>query len=301
MSAKLIGIDWGSSNFRAYLIGSDATIIDKKYAPCGMLKLKRHEYAPTLNKQIKDWLQQHPGIDIVMTGMVGSRQGWEETDYLACPVDLKDLSKSLISVKFTKQNRVFIIPGLALNDKDNPDVMRGEETQLLGAGTDNVMEIFCLPGTHSKWVIMQECKIENFTTCMTGELFSLLRKHSILAKQMLGQKPNNDIFLEGVQHSQKSHGLLIDIFKLRVKALSDQLRTEHTSAYLSGLLVGHEIASAKQLLNINNNSRINIVSDSRLTDSYLLALKQFDLNGIAFDQVQAVVRGLYLVHSNLPQ
>ena len=178
--------------------------------------------------------------------MVGSRQGWVETEYLQCPAALIDLAEAVVKVPFDGAE-VLLIPGLTGFDADGiPEVMRGEETEAIGVldaytGTGLV----CLPGTHTKWINIQQHAISSFVTCMTGDVFAALRDCTILSRIMnKGPHVDNAAFLRGVARSADRGGLLHHLFSVRTLALTDRLSEDSSASYLSGLLIGHEVRSA---------------------------------------------------------
>lgn len=300
MNAQFIGVDWGSTNFRAYLVDQQGAILGKKEAPCGMLSVQPDQFAETLHTQVHDWLASHPGITILMTGMVGARQGWVEADYVHCPVTLDQLSGQLTHVHFDKNHPTFIVPGLAMHDVNEPDVMRGEETQLLGAiPKDSVLDIFCMPGTHSKWVHVDKHRVTRFRTFMTGEIFSLLEKHSMLSKQMHATI-EEDAFAEGVEHAKAQNGLLTDLFKIRAAAVLGFRDEAFTYSYLSGLLIGYEIQEAQAYWQPHKNLPVYIVAAEPMATWYLKALSDFhSCHAIKVDPERAVVAGLTKIYNTL--
>ena len=301
MTAKLIGIDWGSTNFRAYLIGDDAQILDKKSSGCGMLSLAPNAFGDALRREVGDWLATHTTIPIVMAGMVGARKGWKEAEYLHCPVSLDQLTDSLTRVDFDPSHPTYIIPGLAMMKQDMPDVLRGEETQLLGAvSTSGQYEVFCLPGTHSKWVSVKNNTVQEFRTFMTGELFSLLETKSILAKQMHNQIDDEDAFFQGVNKAKRYQGLLSELFQVRAAMLLGQRQESSSRSYLSGLLMGYEIMSSRQFWESVEEVPIKVIAADAMTSWYLKALSGFGCStAIAIDPEQAVVDGLVKVAQHI--
>lgn len=300
MSAKFIGIDWGSTNFRAFLLDTDAHILDRKQAARGMLSVQRDQFAAVLREQIADWLQQYPNIAIYMAGMVGARQGWVEAQYLQCPVALTQLSSSLTPVDFDAEHPCFIVPGVALKQDGDCDVMRGEETQLLGAMVDNIdQQIFCLPGTHSKWALVQAGILNRFRTYMTGELFSLLEKHSILSKQLVAEFDESS-FVKGLQRAQQQRGLLADLFKVRANVLLGEQQQAESYSYLSGMLIGYELMQARDYWELAGNTTVKVIAEKTLAHWYL---KGFAYLGCcaaeAVDPETAVVHGLRQIQGNM--
>jgi len=240
----MIGIDWGTTSFRAFRVGRDGTIRDRRAAPKGILNVPDGKFGDTLREEIGPWLAA--GEDrILLSGMIGSRQGWKEAPYLPCPAGPSELAACLVDIGFDWA-QVKLVPGLSgTDDSGVAEVMRGEETQVLGVTT--LMRdggIACLPGTHSKWVRVEGGRITGFTTHMTGEVFSALRGHTILARMMRDGPSDGAPFDAGVVRSAESGGLLHHVFGVRALALAGRLQEAEAPAYLSGILIGHEIRSA---------------------------------------------------------
>ena len=219
----MIAIDWGTSSFRAYRLDAGGNVLEERSSSSGILAVK--DFEKTLEESIAGWTER----PVLMSGMVGSRQGWKEAPYVECPAGLDELQGKLVEVA----KQVWIVPGVLCRE-GVPDVMRGEETQILGSGvTDGVI---CLPGTHSKWVEVKDGRIVRFSTHMTGEVFAVMKQHSILGRMM---ERRGDSFLEGVARSGEAGGLLHHLFGVRTRALMGEAVDPAT--YLSGILIGHEL------------------------------------------------------------
>ncbi len=287
----MIGIDWGSSGFRAYLLADDGDILDTRTAPRGIMALKPEDYPRVLREEIGDWLKR-PGEMLLLSGMVGSRQGWREAPYGDCPAAIADLVPKLCPVE-TESGKAFIVPGLTCRTADGlPDVMRGEEVQIFGAlENDGEDAVFCLPGTHSKHVIVRGGRIERFATSMTGEVFAHLRQHGLIAA-MLPREPgpfDEAAFREGVARSGTAGGLLHHLFGIRTQRLFDELAAEAAPDYFSGLLIGHELRSSHW-----PGGSVRIIGASDLAGRYRLAFRHL---GIAAEIApeHAAARGLYRI------
>ena len=231
----MIAIDWGTTSFRAYRLDAKGAILETRAAPKGSLSVPAGGFARVLHEQIHDW----PDTPIIMSGMVGSRQGWVEAPYVPCPAGFDEIAAALREVR----EGVWIVPGVSCRDEAGvPDVIRGEETQVLGAERDG---LFCLPGTHSKWVEVRAGRIERFSTAMTGEVYGVLKSHSILGRMMEEGNTNAAAFRRGVERSGEPGGLLHHLFGVRTKGLMGELDAAASSSYLSGLLIGHEIRAVR--------------------------------------------------------
>jgi 2-keto-3-deoxy-galactonokinase len=174
----LIAIDWGSSSFRAYLTARDGAVVDEIASADGVSTAAPGAFAETLRGLVGGWLDAHADLPIVASGMVGSRHGWRETPYVKCPADPRDIAASLVAVQ--AGNRiVHLAPGLAYEDENGePDVMRGEEVEILGI-SDSGGRLIVLPGSHSKWAIVERGRVERFKTFVTGELFAAIKDHTL--------------------------------------------------------------------------------------------------------------------------
>jgi 2-dehydro-3-deoxygalactonokinase len=241
----LIAVDWGTSNFRAFRLSTDGTVLARRSSPLGILRVEGHHFAETLRKEVGDWLAAGEK-NILLSGMIGSRQGWVEAKYVPCPVGISDLASSVSPVPFSGAE-VRLIPGVIGPDADGvPEVMRGEETEAMGMlDSCNGAGLVCFPGTHSKWIYLKDRKIESFITCMTGEIYGALRRCTILKHTMAMDVPiDKTAFGRGVARSADSGGLLHHLFGVRTLGLLGQLKEETSASYLSGLLIGHEVRSA---------------------------------------------------------
>jgi 2-dehydro-3-deoxygalactonokinase len=227
----MIAVDWGTSSLRVYRLDSAGLVSESRSSSNGILSVAPGKFAETLEAEIRGWDE----TPIVMSGMVGSRQGWKEAPYLHCPAGFDEIAAKLLEVR----QGVWIVPGLSCRDSTGvPDVMRGEETQILGCGVEGTI---CLPGTHSKWVEVKGGRIERFSTHMTGEVYALLRQHSILGRMMEAGEADAGAFAEGVRRSGEAGGLLHHLFGVRTRALMGELGAVASPSYLSGIVIGHEL------------------------------------------------------------
>lgn len=199
------------------------------------------------------WLDERPSLPVLAAGMVGSNQGWADVPYQHLPADLTSLAQSMVDVR-ARRTRLHIVPGL-LGDGALPEVMRGEETQILGAletvadadaGEAAADRIIVLPGTHTKWARVHERTVTDFTTAMTGELYGLITRHSILARGASGGRgPDTEAFDRGVETSVSTGadlGILATLFSARTLPLTGRLAPESVNDYVSGLMIGAEVA-----------------------------------------------------------
>jgi 2-dehydro-3-deoxygalactonokinase len=289
----MIGIDWGTSSFRAYRLSAAGTVLDKRSAPLGIMQVEGGRFAEALEGQVGEWLAagEKP---VVMSGMIGSRQGWLEAPYASCPAGAAEIAAGMCEVRWGER-RAWIVPGLSSRDSTGvPDVMRGEETQILGV-LDQLPESasICLPGTHSKWVEVRDRKVVRFSTHMTGEVFAVLKEHSILGRMMRDTSADPQWFAAGVRRAQDEGGLLHHLFGVRSRGLFGEVPDEAAGSYLSGILIGHELVSARSAA-----GAVFLLGVRPLVDLYRQALRQFGREAAVLDP-DAAVRGLFRLGATL--
>jgi 2-dehydro-3-deoxygalactonokinase len=235
----LIGLDWGTSNCRAFRIARDGAVLETRTAAQGILAVKDGNFAAAYEALVGDWLKAH-AAPVLMCGMIGSRQGWIEAPYVELPADAEQLARNLIKVPGTN---AAIVPGLVGDAlAGGRDVIRGEETQIVGALDADAL--YCLPGTHSKWVSVEQNSIVRFATFMTGEVYGVLRQHSILGRLMENEAHDDAAFSAGIERGRKAGGLLHQLFSVRTDGLFGAQLPTALASYLSGLLIGHELRAA---------------------------------------------------------
>ena len=287
----MIGVDWGTTSFRAFRITRDGTIRDRKSALRGILNVQDSRYADTLREEIGPWLAA--GEDhVLLSGMIGSRQGWMEAPYLPCPAGAPEIAAALVEIEFDWA-QVKLVPGLSATDEAGiAEVMRGEETQVLGVLTAmGGTGLACLPGTHSKWVRVQGNRIIGFTTHMTGETFGALRGHTILGRMMREGPTDGPAFDTGVQRSTDPGGLLHQIFGARSMVLAGRLAETDAAAYLSGILIGNEVRAA---LEGRQGELVHVIGSPDLTALYARAISAYGCFPERHDG-EAAARGLVLI------
>jgi 2-dehydro-3-deoxygalactonokinase len=274
----LIGLDWGTTSCRAYLIGAEGAVLDRQLDGPGILKVEGH-FGPWLDSMIGGWVATHGAAPVMLSGMIGSRQGWKEAPYATCPAGADDIVKALAQIEWSELT-VALVPGLSTENAGMPDVMRGEETQIFGAlALSGKREgLFLLPGTHSKWAEVRDGRIVSFRTFMTGEVFGALKEHTILRRLMIDAAPDADAFARGVREgtSLESAGTLLNrMFAARTYGLMDRLPATALSDYLSGLLIGAEVAEATR----QATSAITIIASPALAQRYTDALRLLGRDG----------------------
>lgn len=261
----MIGVDWGTTRFRAFRIGRDGRIRDRRTSQRGIMNVPDGRFGETLREEIGPWLaggEEH----VLLSGMVGSRQGWKEAPYIPCPAGPADLAAGVTDIGFDWA-RVKLVPGVAGVDETGvAEVMRGEETQVMGV--ESLLRdggIACLPGTHSKWVRVRDGRIIDFATHMTGETFAALRGHTILARMMRDGPADGAPFDAGITRSADAGGLLHHLFGVRAETLAGKLPETDAPAYLSGILIGHEVRAA---LKGHERTVIQVIGAPELTALY---------------------------------
>ena len=286
----MIAIDWGTSAFRAYRLDAGGIVRERRAAQRGVLAIENGAFAEALEAEIGDWLAEERE-PILMSGMIGSRQGWREAPYLPCPADAAAIAAGCVEIGWGDGRRAAIVPGLLCRDAGGvPDVMRGEETQILGA-LDALAGVrtACLPGTHSKYATLRARRIERFATHMTGEVFGALWRHTILGRLGGAETDrDDDAFDAGVRRSAEGEGLLHHLFGVRGRGLLGELPSASLAPYLSGILIGHEVRAAAP------QEPVGVIGTAELVRLYLRA---FAACGVEAEAVagEPAARGLRLI------
>jgi len=270
----MIAVDWGSSSLRLYRLDAGGHVVERRRSEHG-LQASAGRFETVLAGEIAGW--DDPLV--LLSGMVGSRGGWHEVPYLPCPAGIDDLAAGLVPLPApTLAGReLWIVPGVSDTASEAvPDVMRGEETQLaaLLAVLPRGNHVACLPGTHSKWVTITDGRIRHLATAMTGELYAVLRTHSLLGKLMPVDDSRFDAwaFGQGLKRSRQPGGLLHHLFGARTLGLFERMESSALPSYLSGLLVGHEILASGVLEHVPRLSQVHLVGNDRLLALYAQAL-----------------------------
>ena len=265
----MIAIDWGTSSFRAYRLDAAGAVIEQRSAGAGLLACDG-AFESVLARNLEGW----DDATIVMAGMIGSRSGWHEVPYVACPAHIDDLAAGLheVNAATLPGRSVWIAPGVSHRGVDRPpEVMRGEEAQILGLDDrlrDGATYTVCLPGTHSKWVQVEGERIVSIRTAMTGELYALLRAHGMLAAVMSGDDDDPEAFAQGVAASARDGGLTNHLFSVRTQVLFADLSSARAPSYLSGLLIGHELRGLLPA----GRAQVHLIGGRALVERYERAL-----------------------------
>ena len=298
-----IAVDWGSTHLRAYALSESNQLLDEKTSDKGMGGLAPQEFEPTLLTLIDSWLptastngvNTSKAITVIACGMVGARQGWQEAPYLKTPCSATSVEH--MTAISTQDSRIDMKILAGVSQASPADIMRGEETQIAGllAGfnstePNNPLSTVCLPGTHSKWVTLNNEKIEHFATFMTGEVFSLLSEKSMLRHTVRSDDWDNTAFLEGVTTSiEEPQNLLSNCFRLRASDLLDGLSFASARSRLSGLIIGSELAGAKSYW---SGQTVALIGEPALSQLYADSLNSLGVNSHIFDPKQLTLKGL---------
>ena len=262
MTSRYIAIDWGSTNLRAWLYQGEQCL-ESRQSEAGVTRLNGHSPAAVFSEITAGW--RDSATPVVMAGMVGSNVGWKAAPYLPVPVHFSAIGEQLTAVS----DQVWIIPGLSVSRDDNHNVMRGEETQLLGARAIAPSSVYVMPGTHRKWVQADRQQISDFRTVMTGELHHLLLRHSLVGAGLPEQVSAPDAFNAGLERGLHSPDILPQLFEVRAAHVLGSLPREQVSEFLSGLLIGAEVATMSAHF---HDRQVTLVAGEALADRYQQAL-----------------------------
>jgi 2-dehydro-3-deoxygalactonokinase len=286
MSKPFIGLDWGTTSFRAYLVNSEGAVTDQVSAAEGILAVKDGAFEHALEQRISAWDKSLP---LIASGMITSRQGWVELPYVDCPAGPQDLAKSIHTKLLASGRTVHFLTGLHLKSQTlGHDVMRSEETQVFGA-LDTGAKHFVTPGTHSKWIDVEDDKITNFATYVTGETFAVMKAHSILGRLMANDVDDEHAFLKGIDRAfADPAGLLHNLFSARSLALYQELASDKISSYLSGLIIGAEIGHAISMR--DSTQHYVVLASAGIGGKYMTAMKHAGLR-VSMGDPLTIVKG----------
>jgi 2-dehydro-3-deoxygalactonokinase len=300
-TAAFIAGDWGTTHLRLWLCDAQGTVLDQK-SGAGVAQCVGTDWPGLLAQLIASWTAHGP-LPVYLCGMVGSNIGWTPVPYVPCPVVTASLALHMKS----PQENVWIVPGLCCkNHNDAPDVIRGEETQILGAlqlqpTLKNDRQLLCLPGTHTKWVLMEQGQIEQFTTAVSGEMFAIIQQHSVLIRSDAAVSANEPAFNQALLHAGQKRGSLQQwLFECRSRTLLDQPPLDNAPAYLSGLLIGDDVNHIISGF-AGSVPPVTIVGTASLCSLYAAALQLHDVEVQQIDGAlvsQAGLTAFYWHHRN---
>jgi 2-dehydro-3-deoxygalactonokinase len=282
-----IAVDWGTTNRRAYRLEPSGRCEAEFEDGQGVLSVPTGNF-PDSVAEIRGRLGDLP---LLMAGMIGSNRGWVEAPYVPCPAGLDDLAANLV----WPGEREAIVPGVSFVGDGRADVMRGEEVQLLGAvaaGHVPADALVCHPGTHNKWVVVEGGRIASFRTVMTGELFNLLRQHSILADLLRSDAEPGEAFGRGVRHGLDCDDLTSDLFAVRARVLLGEARREDAASYTSGLLIGTDVRIG---LGSNRAGAVTVMGRPELTRLYAAAIQEAGREANELDGEQSFLSGIQAI------
>lgn len=292
--------DWGTSNLRLWLCQGDG-VLDRAEGP-GVAALPGRVEAAFLEASA-GWRAANGPLPAILCGMVGSSIGWVEAAYHPCPADVGSLASGL--TRFTAAGaEIAIVPGLSTrNPQAAPDVMRGEETQILGALARHPdlaqgRRLLCLPGTHAKWVLMVDGGVRNFQTGFSGELFALLRGHSVLGRGTDGLSPRTDAaFVQGVQRSLTGSPLPHLLFEARSRQLLEGMSPQDALSFLSGLVIGADVAGGLAGVEGGLDGPVTLIASPSLAQAYATALATMGQEATRLDGDDLALAGLLAIRT----
>ena len=286
-----IAVDWGTTNRRAYRIDAAGRCTDRFEDGRGVLSVVDNDFAGAV-VEIARQLGDEP---MLLAGMVGSNRGWSDAGYVAAPAGLADLAAAL---HWVVPGRAAIVPGVSLVDDVRCDVMRGEEVQALGAVVAGMIPpdvLLCHPGTHTKWIMLTGGQVTGFRTAMTGELFALLKDHSILSGQLQAPAGVGPAFCDGVDVALSGEPLLATLFGVRSAMLLGRLPDEDAASYASGLLIGSDVAAHCK----PGSGPVALIGRPELCTLYAAALERAGHSPSVGDGAQAFVAGMTAIWRTL--
>lgn len=281
MSENFIAIDWGSTNLRAWLY-VQGLCVDFLSSESGVTRLQGQTPQQVFSHLMQPWFQDYGDLPAIMAGMVGSNARWQVVPYLSCPVALGEVTQHLTTIRSPNSSVIHIIPGLCINRPDNSNVMRGEETQIIGAHQLHKSSRYLMPGTHSKWVQMSGDYVDDFRTVITGELHYLLLQHGLIGIGIGEQHVSQDAFQQGLDIGFNDAGVIRNLFEVRAAHLLGKRSKGTVSDWLSGVLIGNEIAQMQQTYALHASDNVTLIGSPKLNERYATAL---NFAGIAYQTI----------------
>ena len=303
-AAAFIAGDWGTSHLRLSLCDAQGCVLDTRQGP-GVAELKG-DFSACFAGLIEAWTQQHGALPAVLCGMVGSNIGWVNVPYLPCPAKPAAIAHAVQRL----DKHIMIAPGLACrNPNDAADFMRGEETQVLGvlrldARLRKGQQLLCLPGTHTKWVVLKDGEVRQFLTAVTGELFAIIKEHSVLVRASTSHDDAGDVsFQRAMQHAMQYPAASLQqlLFECRSRQLDGTLLAEDAAAFLSGLLITTDVMSAVRVFSelIPPTTGITFIGTAQLTQRYAAVCDVHGIRTTQVDGASASLAGLTAIYTEL--
>lgn len=288
MKGPFIAVDWGTTNRRVFQIAEDGEVILSERDARGILAVGRDHF----EREARELRRRLGDLPLLCAGMVGSARGWRQVPYVTVPANIADLARAVL---WSEPGEAAIVPGVSLRTPERTDVMRGEEVQFLGAVAATLApsnSMLCQPGTHCKWAQVQGDRLVDFTTAMTGEVYSLLRNHSLLAEVMEGPVHDGAAFREGVSEALKQD-LLASLFGARAAMLLNSRPAADSAAFVSGLLIGSDVRARIGHAGVN----VHVLGDPPLASLYAAAIEICGGKAHQVDSAEAFVAGITRVWS----
>lgn len=292
--SDILAFNWGSTNLRALLINTDGELVDSWSGPKGITQQPRAESEATATEL---WERFGTPLRVFAAGMIGSPQGYAEAPYVACPTTAEILAGNMLGVQMGRAP-VKIVPGLkVIRDDDSADVMRGEEIEILGAlsmmGDKRGTQTMVLPGTHTKWVALEDGKVVDFSTSMGSEIFDRLSEKGLLSSILQGHGAVDDAFLMGVERARTATlGLSQLLFEVRARTMTGLMDREAATSFARGILIGDEIQNALTRFGVES-SHVTMVGSAATMSLYHAAFAAFGYAADIVDAVDANVRGFH--------
>lgn len=291
-----VGVNWGSTNFRAYLIDASGAVIDEYAAPAGVVGLDRNAMASRMNQLVAHWPGRGP---IYASGMIGSNVGWMQVPYVEAPAGAADLAKAAVEARIGDAS-LHIVPGIACTRSFDgaPDVLRGEEVELMGLAAMRPTDGWvALPGTHTKWARLERGRVIEFFTSMSGEIFDRLTEKGLLASIVEREASDGPEFLRGVAAGRARRlSLGTTLFGARAQVMRSALSKSDAASYIRGLLIGAEIADASAVYPTLGGAVIPLIGNGPLCRLYASALRTAGLASELIDSRDACLRGFGVLH-----
>ncbi|WP_240504587.1 2-dehydro-3-deoxygalactonokinase [Tsuneonella mangrovi] len=281
-----IAIDWGTTNRRIYLMRADGLVVRSERDDRGVLAMSAMAYSGEFSA-IRERFGAFP---IIAAGMVGSSRGWREVPYCSAPIELSTLAEMVTDCG----ENVFLVPGVAQRVVGHADVMRGEEVQVFGALAAGLVPedgLFCQPGTHNKWIKVSGGRIETFATAMTGELYSLLRQHSILSEMIVGEPAIGPAFSAGLKRSRAACDLVTALFSARASCLLGLMDRSEAASYVSGMLIGSDVAARNDI----DGNDVFLLASGSLAALYAQAIEYAGGRTVPIDSQASFAAGIHAI------
>jgi 2-dehydro-3-deoxygalactonokinase len=299
---SFVAIDWGSSRFRAYRV-EPGGVTDRITSARGILSTPPSALAGALAEELAPWRAwlERERVPVAMAGMIGSNRGLRDAGYQRLPIDLAALASpaAAVPVETALATTVTIRPGLALADGDAYDVLRGEEVQLLGAHHLRPAGLYVFPGTHSKWIPLEDAagraRVRTFSTMMTGELYAWLVEESLVCRGIPEARAwSDEAFARGVSRATEAGDVIEEAFRVRARWLLGNLAPEAAPSFLSGLLVGHEVGVMTR--RYEPAEPLVVVGEEGLCALYARAMTQLRVEAAVIPGEAALVRAFGRIH-----